>query len=127
MKRAEDEAHFFFRLCSDHLSIEAIPKRRLDLDLDRMRVHVENELLMSTPSFVVFRRKNGEEVTLRKDGRMLIRNVSSEEIARRVAANVLGLFSGIEADGSSLDCDEPGAGGCPLGHLIYVQSCFYRD
>jgi len=84
-------SQLYFRLCSDHLSIEAIPRRPIRIDFQGIRNSPsdEVELLMWTPHFAVLRSKEGGEVTVRKDGRMVIRNVSSEDAARKTAARIL--------------------------------------
>jgi hypothetical protein len=77
----------FFRLCSDHLSIEAIPKRHVRMNFDRIKeTPLPNyEVLMWTPQFVVLRNMKGHEITVRKDGRMVIRKAVSESAARTSA------------------------------------------
>ncbi len=81
----------YFKLCSDHLSIEAIPKRRLKVDFRRMkdRKIKDHELVMWTPHFAVMRNQTGQEITLRKDGRMIVRRAASEAIARESAAEMM--------------------------------------
>jgi hypothetical protein len=49
------------------------------------------ELVMWTPHFVVVRNQGGQEITLRGDGRMLVRNANSEVIARQAAAEMISL------------------------------------
>ena len=90
----EIETPMFFKLCSDHLSVEAIPRKPLALDLERMksrpiRMH---EMMMWTPHFVVLRNKSGQEITLRRDGRMIIRKAGSEQAARTAATDVMSLL-----------------------------------
>ena len=87
----ESESQFFFKLCSDHLAIEAIPKRRFVIDLLKVRKSLEVSYLLKiwTPHFVVLKSGVGEEITLRRDGRMIIRNAKSEEDARLAALKVL--------------------------------------
>jgi hypothetical protein len=46
--------------------------------------------MMWTPHFVVLKNVAGEEITLRKDGRMIIRRAASEPEAQRVAIEVMG-------------------------------------
>jgi hypothetical protein len=84
----------YFKLCSDHLSIEAIPKSRIRVDLAKMREHPpENyEVVMWTPHFAIVRNLEGHEITLRGDGRMLIRNTESEATARKNAAEMIALL-----------------------------------
>ncbi len=91
--RHEDQ--LFFRLCSDHLSVEAIPKRRLRIDFNRIKQSLESNyrVLMWTPYFVVLGIISGvEEITLRRDGRMIIRKAVSDEKARLEAMRLFGLL-----------------------------------
>ena len=90
------EDQLFFRLCSDHLSVEAIPKRRLRIDFAGIKQSLEGKyrVLMWTPYFVVLGIMSGvEEITLRKDGRMIIRKAVSDEKARLEAVRLLGLLN----------------------------------
>lgn len=89
--RAQGTAQLFFRLCSDHLSIEAIPKRKIRINFQKMKEQsVENhEVLMWTPHFVILKNQRGQEITLRPDGRMVVRKSTSEAVARQSAAEML--------------------------------------
>jgi len=80
----------YFKLCSDHLSVEAIPKTRMKVDFLKLKDKPPHgyELLMWTPHFAVLRSSGGQEITLRRDGRMIVRRSGSEDIARRVAADI---------------------------------------
>jgi hypothetical protein len=84
----------YFKLCSDHLSVEAIPKRRIRVNFAKMREHPPENygIIMWTPHFVIVRSPGGQEITLRGDGRMLIRKAESEETARHSAAEMIGLL-----------------------------------
>ena len=84
----------YFRLCSDHLSIEAIPRKRINVDLGKIKQSLPTryELVMWTPHFAVVRNPSGQEITLRADGRMLIRKAESERTARQAAAEMLDLI-----------------------------------
>jgi len=87
----------FFKLCSDHLSIEAIPRRAIRIDIAELkeRAILGLELMLWTPHFVVLRNRGGQEITLRKDGRMIIRKAESEPVAKRAAAEVMNaVFAG---------------------------------
>jgi hypothetical protein len=84
-------APMIFRLCSDKLSLEAIPKRKLTLDLTRFDHRPDVDVMVQTPYFLVIRFKDGSEVTLRKDGRMIIRRVRDERIAGRIAQRTLAI------------------------------------
>lgn len=85
----------FFKLCSDHLAVEAIPRGRVRIDLVKAKDHLDAEycVAMWTPHFLVLKGLSGEEITLRKDGRMIVRNAGSEEKARAAATRVLTLVS----------------------------------
>ena len=91
-----DPQRLFFKLCSDHLSIEAIPRKTTIVNLVRLKDHTisGHEVMLWTPHFVVLRNKDGHEITVRRDGRMIIRNASSEELARRAADDVLSIVQG---------------------------------
>jgi len=87
-------AQLFFRLCSDHLSIEAIPKSRLHVDLSNVKRGLDGfAVTIWTPHFVVMKGVGGEEVTLRRDGRMIVRNTDSEAKAQATASRVLFLIT----------------------------------
>ena len=93
MESGPEHRRLFFKLCSDHLSIEAIPRQSTKLDLTRLRDGsiAGHELMLWTPHFVVLRNEEGHEITLRRDGRMIIRKASSEQIAARTAEEVMKL------------------------------------
>jgi hypothetical protein len=88
---ADRPEQIYLKLCSDHLSIEAIPRRKIRVDFRRMRERPSKdfEVIMWTPHFVVVRNPKGQEITVRGDGRMLIRNAKSEGIAREAAAEMM--------------------------------------
>jgi hypothetical protein len=81
----------FFQLCSDHLSIEAIPRTQLKLDLETLKHQplANYEVMMWTPQFVVLKNQSGQEITLRKNGRMIIRKAATEPEAERAATEVM--------------------------------------
>ena len=88
----KERGQLFFKLCSDHLSIEAIPRTPLKLNLSRLKDErlAKYEVMMWTPHFVVLKNLTGQEITLRKDGRMIIRKASSELEAQHAAVEVMG-------------------------------------
>ena len=89
----EQQGALFFKLCSDHLSIEAIPRKTTKIDLRQLkdRVILGHEVMLWTPHFVVLRNEDGHEITLRQDGRMIIRKTRSEQVARRTANQILSI------------------------------------
>ena len=89
----EDQTQLFFKLCSDHLSIEAIPRKTLAINIEGMKDKPirEHELMMWTPHFVVLKNSSGQEITLRRDGRMVVRKAKTEQVARDAATKVMRL------------------------------------
>jgi len=83
----------FLKLCSDHLSFEAIPKSALKIDLQKLKNGTvrNHELVMWTPQFVILRNQQGQEITLRRDGRMVIRKAATESSAKKTASEVMSL------------------------------------
>lgn len=69
------------------------------MNFDRIKESppLDYELLMWTPQFVVLKNKKGHEITVRKDGRMIIRKAVSEFAAKTSAAETWAvLLSGNE-------------------------------
>ena len=97
MTRVDDfkvsQMPLFFKLCSDHLSVEAIPRKPVTIDLKGIkdRSLQKHELMMWTPHFVVLKNRSGQEITLRRDGRMVVRKASTEQVARDAAMEVMSL------------------------------------
>jgi hypothetical protein len=91
----DEQGRLFFKLCSDHLSIEAIPRKTVHVNLNELkdRVILGHELMLWTPHFLVLRNRAGQEITLRKDGRMIIRKAGSELLAKRAAEEVMNAVS----------------------------------
>jgi hypothetical protein len=84
---------FLIRLCSDGAAYEAIPKRRFKINIRELKLALERdsdcEVTLSSSQFLVVKRKDTVEVTFVNDGRMIIRNVSDEDAARRIAERML--------------------------------------
>ncbi|MFQ6073975.1 MAG: hypothetical protein ACE5KC_02035 [Candidatus Bathyarchaeia archaeon] len=87
---------FSVRLCSDKAAFEVRIQRKISFnmaDLERLLDSVkENEVIVNTPHILIFRTRKAE-VTLSRNGRMLIKRVRSEEEARTVAREVLRVAS----------------------------------
>jgi len=111
------DAQLFFKLCSDHLSIEAIPKTKLQVDLSKVRSGLDEfTITVWTPHFVVMKGVGGEEITLRRDGRMIVRNTDSEARAHAVATRVLFLVTRLQPSNS----DDTRVLECSFNHRGYV-------
>jgi hypothetical protein len=83
---------FSVKLCSDKAAFEVRIQRKISfnmVDLERLlKSRKENEIIVSTPHILIFRTK-GAEVTLSRNGRMLIKKVLDEKDATAVAREVL--------------------------------------
>ena len=99
IERGEVATHasLFFKLCSDHSSIEAIPRNPVRIDLARLKgqLHSGVVLMLWSPQFAVLRNRDGHEITLRRDGRMIIRKASSEQVAERAANEIMSFVSSL--------------------------------
>jgi len=79
------------RLCSDKAAFEALVSGRVVFDMDEAKRRLEKasnyKMMVYTPHLLVFR--CGEaEVTMSRDGRMLIKRVRDEKEAKLVACRV---------------------------------------
>jgi len=87
---------FVVKLCSDKAAFEVRIQRKISFnmaDLERLLRSVkENEIIVDTPHILIFKTK-GAEVTLSRNGRMLIKKVKNEEDATAVAHEVLQIVS----------------------------------
>jgi hypothetical protein len=93
MSVMEHGAAFIVRLCSDKAAYEAVPRNRVKVDLVRLRRCLERggncETTLWTPQLMVVKRKDTTEITFVDDGRLIIRNVTSEEAAQKIADALL--------------------------------------
>ncbi len=89
----EREGPYMIRLCSDRAAYEAVPRKRAKVKIMSLKrslqVRGDSEITLCTPQFMVVKRQDNIEVTIVDDGRMIIRNVSSKEEARRIAEMML--------------------------------------
>jgi hypothetical protein len=80
------------KLCSDKAAYEARPMQRLSLNMDQTKRAFEkskkHEIVIYTPHMLILR-IGKVETTLSRDGRMLIKKVSSETEATQVASDIL--------------------------------------
>jgi hypothetical protein len=90
----------YISLCSDAHSVDmgVIPKRKIQLNLKSLEAAVQASESYSTivASSSLLRIKHGEgvEITIRRDGRMVVRKAKDEAQVRRLATELLTL-SGI--------------------------------
>lgn len=71
-------------------------QRKVSLNMNNLERFLssmkENEIIVNTPHILIFRSK-GAEVTISRDGRMLIKKVLDEKDATAVACEVLRVVS----------------------------------
>jgi len=79
------------RLCSDKAAFEALVLRKVVFSMDDAKRRLEEEgdykMVVYTPHLLVLRCEEAE-VTLSKDGRMLIKRVTDENRAKLIACRV---------------------------------------
>jgi hypothetical protein len=73
------------RLCSGRAAYEAIPHPRLSLDLARIRRRLEAEGVPVIDARVMLIAQLGREVTIARDGRVLIKSSDGSEAERLFA------------------------------------------
>ncbi|UCE28653.1 MAG: hypothetical protein JSV85_05085 [Candidatus Bathyarchaeota archaeon] len=87
---------FVVELCSDKAAFEVKIRRKISFDmaeLERLlRFAKGNDIMVDTPHILIFR-NHGAEITLSKNGRMLIKKVRNEKEAMAVARKVLDIAS----------------------------------
>jgi hypothetical protein len=85
----ERRGAFIIRLCSDKAAYEAVPTRRLKVDLAKLRRSLERggdcEIVLWTRQLMVVKHRDATEITIVDDGRLIIRNVVDERAAERAA------------------------------------------
>jgi len=81
------------RLCSDRAVFEVRLQRRMSFNMDEVKRLFEatkvHEIVVYTPYILVVRDPRGAEVTLSKNGRMLVKRVLNKDEAEAVAQEVL--------------------------------------
>jgi len=88
----EPSIPLFVKLCSDKASFEIRIQRKVFFNIDKVRQLFEtshdSEILVYTPHMIILR-SGRAEITLSRDGRMLIKRVSNESEATQVARKIL--------------------------------------
>ncbi|MCW4053143.1 MAG: hypothetical protein NWE78_08055 [Candidatus Bathyarchaeota archaeon] len=92
---------FSVRLCSDKAAFEVRIQQNIHFNmtnLGRLLKSVEEmEIIADTPHIIIFRSK-GAEVTLSRNGRMLIKRIEDEKEAVAVASEILRVLSLMSED-----------------------------
>ncbi len=91
-RESQSPLQLFVKLCSDKAAFEARTARKLSLNMDQVKRTLEesreHKIVVHTPHIVIL--KSGcAETTLSRDGRMLIKRVSNEAEATKVARQIL--------------------------------------
>ncbi|MCZ2856328.1 MAG: hypothetical protein O2U62_04485 [Candidatus Bathyarchaeota archaeon] len=87
---------FSVRLCSDKAAFEVKIRQNIHFNMTNfeslLKSMDETEIIADTPHIIIFRSK-GAEVTLSRNGRMLIKRVENEKEAAAVASEILRVLS----------------------------------
>ncbi len=90
--RNEVQPRLVVKLCSDRSAFEARPVKQTILDMNKAKQALEqlglHEIVVDTPHIMVVK-IGGAEITISRDGRMLIKRVSNEDEAKQVADQIL--------------------------------------
>jgi len=91
-EKQKTKTPFSIKLCSDKAAFEVRLLRKTSLKMDEAKQSLEkvegHEVMVCTPHILILR-CGGAEVTLSKNGRMLIKRVKDEKEAALVAEDVL--------------------------------------
>jgi ArsR family metal-binding transcriptional regulator len=86
------QPQLFVKLCWDKTAFEVRTPKHLSLNMDEVKRTLEqskqHKILVYTPHVVILK-SGSAETTLSKDGRMLIKKVSNEAEATKVAKQIL--------------------------------------
>jgi len=81
------------RLCSEKTAFEVQMQQRISFNMDEVKRLFEAisgyEIVVHTPYILVLKSQRGTEITLSKNGRMLIKRVPDQKEARTVAQDIL--------------------------------------
>ncbi len=95
-EKEELKIPFVVKLCSDKAAFEVRIQRKVSFNmnaLERLLTSMkESEIVVNTPHILIFRSK-GAEVTISRNGRMLIKKVLDEKDATAIAREVLRVAS----------------------------------
>jgi hypothetical protein len=94
--KKEPTIPFSVKLCSDRAAFEVRIRKKISFDMVKLesllKSNRENQIIVSTPHILIFRTK-GAEITLSRNGRMLVKRVRSDKEAATVASEVLSVVS----------------------------------
>jgi len=88
----EPSIPLFVKLCSDGAAFEVRIQRKVFFNMGKVRQLFEtchdSEIVVYTPHMIILR-SGRAEITLSKDGRMLIKKVANESEATQIARKIL--------------------------------------
>ena len=91
-EKQEPQASFFVKLCSDKAAYEARLKRQTSFNLLHAKQLFEAsgnyQILVDTPHILILKNPKEVEVTLSKDGRMIIKKVADKAEAEKIAQKI---------------------------------------
>ena len=84
---------FEIKLCRRKGALEALPKGRQELDLERLKEQFE---VLLDAGIVVVLRVNGFEVVVHSYGKIMFKDMKDEEKARKIAEEIYEISSAAE-------------------------------
>ena len=92
MTNSEDPIPLMVKLCADKAAFDARIQRRVLFDMKKVKQEAEDcrdlEIVVYTPHLIILKFETAE-ITLSKDGRMLIKKVANESEAKQIAQKIL--------------------------------------
>ncbi len=92
-KKREDYPSYFVKLCTGKAAYEAKFSQNLRFDMSSVKKAFEDskryQIMLFTPHLIILKNAGRSEITFSKDGRMLIKEVSSKNQAEAVVEDVL--------------------------------------
>ena len=93
MKRKKGtQASFFVKLCSDKAAYEARLKNQTSFNLSHVKQLFETmsnyKILVDTPHILILKNSKEVEITLSKDGRIIIKKVTDKTKAEKIAQEI---------------------------------------
>lgn len=92
-KKRENHPSYFVKLCADKAAYEAKFSQNLRFDMSSVKKAFEDskrfQIVLFTPHLIILKDARRPEITLSKDGRMLIKEASSKNQAEAIVEDVL--------------------------------------
>ncbi len=109
-EQGEKHPSYFVKLCAGKAAYEARFSRSLHLDMSSIEEAFKTsnrfEVVLSTPHLIIIRMVGKSEITVSRDGRMLIKDASSKRQAEIIVENVLKVALSPKAEASEMSASQ---------------------